>query len=101
VTGIEAIAQLFAGPGARDYLGEAVTIGERMRQAGALAEAAGAPAPLGRRGQRPLGHPAGVRSLRGVARGSSRAGSAQLLGVRESALTATELRTLNATAPPR
>jgi phosphonate degradation associated HDIG domain protein len=46
VTGIEAIAGLFAGPGARDYLGEAVTIGEHMRQAGALAEAAGAPAPL-------------------------------------------------------
>jgi gamma-butyrobetaine dioxygenase len=46
VTGIEAIAQLFAGPGSRDYLGEAVTIGEHMRQAGALAEAAGAAAPL-------------------------------------------------------
>jgi gamma-butyrobetaine dioxygenase len=46
VTGIEAIAQLFAGPGSRDYLGEAVTIGEHMRQAGALAEAAGAPPPL-------------------------------------------------------
>ena len=42
MTGIEAIA----GPGARDYLGEAVTIGEHMRQAGALAEAAGVPAPL-------------------------------------------------------
>ena len=46
MTGIDAIAGLFAGPGARDYLGEAVTIGEHMRQAGALAEAAGAPAPL-------------------------------------------------------
>jgi phosphonate degradation associated HDIG domain protein len=46
MTGIDAIADLFAGPGARDYLGEAVTIGEHMRQAGALAEAAGAPAPL-------------------------------------------------------
>ena len=43
MTGIEAIAALFAGPGARDYLGEAVTIGVHMRQAGALAEAAGAP----------------------------------------------------------
>jgi gamma-butyrobetaine dioxygenase len=40
VTGIEAIAELFAGPGARDYLGEPVTIGIHMRQAGALAEAA-------------------------------------------------------------
>ena len=46
MTGIAAIAELFAGPGARDYLGEAVTIGEHMRQAGALAEAAGAAAPL-------------------------------------------------------
>ena len=46
MTGIEAIAELFAGPGARDYLGEAVTIGDHMRQAGALAEAAGAAAPL-------------------------------------------------------
>jgi predicted HD phosphohydrolase len=40
MTGVEAIADLFAGPGARDYLGEAVTIGVHMRQAGALAEAA-------------------------------------------------------------
>ena len=39
---VEAIGELFAGPGARDYLGEPVTIGEHMRQAGALAEAAGA-----------------------------------------------------------
>ena len=46
MTGIETIAELFAGPGARDYLGEAVTIGEHMRQAGALAEAARAAAPL-------------------------------------------------------
>jgi phosphonate degradation associated HDIG domain protein len=46
MTGIDAIAELFAGPGARDYLGEAVTIGEHMRQAGALAQAAGADAPL-------------------------------------------------------
>jgi len=46
MTGIETIADLFAGPGARDYLGEAVTIGEHMRQAGARAEAAEAPAPL-------------------------------------------------------
>ena len=46
MNGVEAIAELFAGPGARDYLGEAVTIGVHMRQAGALAEAAGAPAPL-------------------------------------------------------
>jgi len=46
VTGIEVIAGLFAGPGARGYLGEAVTIGVHMRQAGALAEAARAAAPL-------------------------------------------------------
>ena len=196
MTGIEAIAELFAGPGARDYLGEAVTIGVHMRQAGALAEAAGAPAPLvaaallhdvgapargetdarhgdegarwlsqwfgeavtepvrlhvaakrylcatepgyfgllspesvrtlalqggpmtpgaggrvrgaavragrgggpplGRRGQGPGGHAAGVRALRAATR---RPG--QVLGVRDRALTATELRTLKATAPPR
>jgi gamma-butyrobetaine dioxygenase len=46
MTGIEAIAGLFAGPGARDYLGEPVTIGVHMRQAGALAQAAGAATPL-------------------------------------------------------
>jgi gamma-butyrobetaine dioxygenase len=46
MTGVEAIAELFAGPGARDYLGEPVTIGIHMRQAGALAEAAGAPGSL-------------------------------------------------------
>ena len=46
MNGVEALAELFAGPGARDYLGEAVTIGVHMRQAGALAEAAGAPGPL-------------------------------------------------------
>jgi gamma-butyrobetaine dioxygenase len=44
--GLAAIARLFAGPGARDYLGEPVTIGIHMRQAGALAEAAGADLPL-------------------------------------------------------
>ena len=33
MTGIEAIAELFAGPGARDYLGEAVSIGERVELA--------------------------------------------------------------------
>jgi gamma-butyrobetaine dioxygenase len=42
VTAAETIGALFAGPGARAYLGEPVTIGEHMRQAGALAEAAGA-----------------------------------------------------------
>jgi gamma-butyrobetaine dioxygenase len=33
---------LFTGPGAAEYMGEPVTIGVHMRQAGALAEAAGA-----------------------------------------------------------
>jgi gamma-butyrobetaine dioxygenase len=46
MTAIEAIGELFAGPGARDYLGEPVTIGTHMLQAGALAEAAGADPPL-------------------------------------------------------
>lgn len=40
---VDRIAALFAGPGTEDYLGEAVTQAEHMRQAGALAQAAGAP----------------------------------------------------------
>jgi gamma-butyrobetaine dioxygenase len=42
MTAVEEIGELFAGPGARDYLGEPVTIGAHMLQAAALAEAAGA-----------------------------------------------------------
>jgi gamma-butyrobetaine dioxygenase len=42
MTAVETIGELFAGPGARDHLGEPVPIGEHMLQAGALAEAAGA-----------------------------------------------------------
>src|ERR1700749_2133783 len=34
---------MFAGEGAQDYLGEPVSVAVHMRQAGALAEAAGAP----------------------------------------------------------
>jgi phosphonate degradation associated HDIG domain protein len=43
---IEGIADLFGSEGARDYLGEPVTVAAHMLQAGALAEAAGAPPPL-------------------------------------------------------
>jgi len=43
---LEIIGDLFAGPGARDYLGEPVTIGAHMLQAGTLAVAAGAEDPL-------------------------------------------------------
>jgi gamma-butyrobetaine dioxygenase len=46
MTAVEIIAELFSGPGGPAYLGEPVTIGVHMRQAGALAEAAGAGAPL-------------------------------------------------------
>ncbi len=46
MTAVEIIRELFAGPGAQAYLGEPVTIGAHMRQAGALAEAAGADRPL-------------------------------------------------------
>jgi gamma-butyrobetaine dioxygenase len=42
MTPTDTIGELFAGPGARDYLGEPVTIGTHMLQAAALAEAAGA-----------------------------------------------------------
>jgi len=40
---IDVIAALFEGEGAQDYLGEAVTQAEHMRQAGMLARASGAP----------------------------------------------------------
>jgi phosphonate degradation associated HDIG domain protein len=40
---VDIIGELFEGEGARDYLGEEVTVAVHMRQAGALAEAAGAP----------------------------------------------------------
>ena len=46
MTAVEIIAELFSGPGGQAYLGEPVTIGVHMRQAGALAEAAGADSPL-------------------------------------------------------
>jgi gamma-butyrobetaine dioxygenase len=39
---VEVIGELFAGPGARDHMGEPVPIGEHMLQAGALAEEGGA-----------------------------------------------------------
>jgi gamma-butyrobetaine dioxygenase len=42
MTAVETIGGMFAGPGAREHLGEPVPIGEHMLQAGALAEAAGA-----------------------------------------------------------
>ncbi|MFG2846631.1 phosphonate degradation HD-domain oxygenase [Kitasatospora sp. NPDC048296] len=40
---LDGIAELFAGEGAGEYLGEAVTMAEHMLQAAAAAEAAGAP----------------------------------------------------------
>jgi gamma-butyrobetaine dioxygenase len=40
------IAELFGSAGARDYLGEPVTVAAHLLQAGALAEAAGAPPAL-------------------------------------------------------
>jgi phosphonate degradation associated HDIG domain protein len=43
---VDAIAELFASEGAADYLGEPVTVAEHLLQAGALAEAAGAPSAL-------------------------------------------------------
>ncbi|NJP43315.1 2-trimethylaminoethylphosphonate dioxygenase [Actinacidiphila epipremni] len=39
---LDPLAELFAGPGAAEYLGEEVTVAEHMLQAGALAEAEGA-----------------------------------------------------------
>jgi gamma-butyrobetaine dioxygenase len=43
---VQVIADLFAGEGARDYLGEPVTQASHMLQAAALAQACGAPPPL-------------------------------------------------------
>jgi len=43
---VDAIAELFTSEGARDYLGEPVTVAAHLLQAGALAEAAGAPPAL-------------------------------------------------------
>ncbi|WP_441249753.1 2-trimethylaminoethylphosphonate dioxygenase [Kitasatospora sp. McL0602] len=40
---LDALAELFEGEGAGEYLGEDVTMAQHMLQAGALAEAAGAP----------------------------------------------------------
>jgi gamma-butyrobetaine dioxygenase len=40
---VDEIGELFADEGAQDYLGEDVSVAVHMRQAGALAEAAGAP----------------------------------------------------------
>jgi gamma-butyrobetaine dioxygenase len=41
VSAVQTIGELFAGPGARDHMGEPVPIGEHMLQAGVLAEVAG------------------------------------------------------------
>jgi gamma-butyrobetaine dioxygenase len=43
---VDRIAELFAAQGAADYLGEPVTLGAHLLQAGAAAAAAGAPAAL-------------------------------------------------------
>jgi phosphonate degradation associated HDIG domain protein len=43
---VDAIAELFASEGAADYLGEPVTVAAHLLQAGAQAEAAGAPPAL-------------------------------------------------------
>ncbi|HEY2237725.1 MAG TPA: hypothetical protein VGI21_02995 [Streptosporangiaceae bacterium] len=42
---VDVIGELFTGEGAQDYLGEEVSVAVHMRQAGTLAEAAGAPGP--------------------------------------------------------
>jgi gamma-butyrobetaine dioxygenase len=43
---VDRIAELFSAQGAADYLGEPVSVGAHLLQAGALAQAAGAPAAL-------------------------------------------------------
>jgi phosphonate degradation associated HDIG domain protein len=46
IDAVAEIAELFGSEGARDYLGEPVTVAAHLLQAGALAEAAGAPPAL-------------------------------------------------------
>lgn len=46
MTGAGAVARLLSSAGARDYLGEPVTVLAHLLQAGSLAEAAGAPPAL-------------------------------------------------------
>jgi gamma-butyrobetaine dioxygenase len=43
---VDAIAEMFTSEGAADYLGEPVTVAEHLLQAGARAQAAGAPSAL-------------------------------------------------------
>jgi gamma-butyrobetaine dioxygenase len=72
MTAVETIEELFAGPAARDHMGEPVPIGEHMLQAGALAQASGAEGTLvaaallhdighlvGEKADEPLGGPGG------------------------------------------
>lgn len=65
---VDRIAELFAAEGAADYLGEPVTVGQHLLQAGALAAAAGATPALTAAA---LLHDAG--HLRGADPGSDRA----------------------------
>jgi gamma-butyrobetaine dioxygenase len=46
ISPVDRLAELFASEGAGDYLGEPVTVAQRLLQAGALARAAGAPQAL-------------------------------------------------------
>jgi phosphonate degradation associated HDIG domain protein len=68
---VPAIAALFASEGAADYLGEAVSQASHMLQAAALAERAGAPAPLIAAALlHDVGHFAGTISGRDLMRGT-------------------------------
>ncbi len=46
ISAVDAVARLLSSAGARDYLGEPVTVLAHLLQAGSLAEAAGAPPAL-------------------------------------------------------
>ena len=67
------IAELFGSEGARDYLGEPVTVAAHLLQAGALAEAAGAPPALAAAALlHDVGHLRGARPDGSVAERSGR-----------------------------
>jgi gamma-butyrobetaine dioxygenase len=71
---VDHIEELFRSEGAQDYLGEPVTVSTHLLQAAALAEAAGAPAPLVAAA---LLHDVGHLPLRFHTDGSGRARSGQ------------------------
>ncbi|MGW4896123.1 2-trimethylaminoethylphosphonate dioxygenase [Kitasatospora sp. NPDC004240] len=82
---LDTLAGLFAGEGAGEYLGEEVTMAEHMLQAGALAEAEGAPAHLVAAALlHDVGHFRGALSGRDALGGRSALSGRDLMGGRDN-----------------